>query len=170
MARMHVLGPCAVAVLGAALVGCSSGGGGGASATDASSAPAASPAASAGGAAADVGVTLQEWAVVPESTTLSAGSVHFTISNVGPKDEHEFVVIRTDTPAGSLPTADPGAVEEDAAGLEVVDEVEELAVGSEGELTVDLTPGHYVVLCNIYNEAETESHYKLGMRTDITVE
>ena len=169
MARTHVLGSCAVALLGAALVGCSSGGAS-ASATDTSSTSVVSPGASVGAAATDVGVTLQEWAVVPEATTLAAGSVHFTISNVGPNDEHEFVVIRTDTPAGSLPTADTGAVEEDAVGLEVVDEVEELAVGADGELTVDLTPGHYVVLCNIYNEAEAESHYKLGMRTDITLE
>jgi uncharacterized cupredoxin-like copper-binding protein len=170
MARIPVLRSCAVAMLGLALVGCSSGGGAGASVTDTSGTPASSAPSSAGGAATEVNVKLQEWAVVPDTTTLSAGNVHFAITNTGPEDQHEFVVVRTDTPAGSLPTAETGAVDEDAAGLEVVDEVEELAVGSDGELTVDLTPGHYVVLCNIYNEAEAESHYKLGMRTDITVE
>ena len=69
-----------------------------------------------------------------------------------------------------MPTADTGAVVEEATGLEVVDEVEELPVGSDGEVTVDLAAGHYVLLCNIYDEAEGESHYQLGMRTDITVE
>ena len=170
MARIHLLRSSVVIVLGLALAGCSSGDGAGGSATDTSGTPATSAGASGGGAATDVNVTLQEWSVVPETTTLSAGAIHFAVSNVGPDDEHEFVVIRTDTPAGSLPTVDTGAVDEDAAGLEVVDEVEELSVGSDGELTVDLAPGHYVLLCNIYNEDEAESHYQYGMRTDITVE
>ena len=117
-----------------------------------------------------VGVTLQEWAVVPETTTIPAGSVTFDISNTGPEDEHEFVVVRTDTPAGDLPTADTGAVDEEASGLEVVDEVEELPAGGTESLTVNLEAGHYVLLCNIYSAEENEAHYQMGMRTDITVE
>jgi uncharacterized cupredoxin-like copper-binding protein len=164
MARIQVVRSCAGALLGLALVGCSSSGGAGTT-----GAPAASAAPSSG-AATDVKVTLQEWAVVPESTTLSAGNVHFAISNAGPEDTHEFVVLRTEVQAGSLPTDDTGAVDEEAEGLEVVDEVEEVPVGSGADLNVDLAAGHYVVLCNIYDEAEAESHYQLGMRTDITVQ
>ncbi len=120
--------------------------------------------------AATAEVTLQEWSVVPATTSVSTGTVTFRITNEGPEDEHEFVVFRTDLDAGDLPTDDRGVVNEDGEGLELVDEVEELAVGSSDELTVDLEPGHYVLVCNIWSEDESEAHYRMGMRTNFEVQ
>jgi hypothetical protein len=34
---------------------------------------------------------------------------------------------------------------------------------------VTLAAGKYVLMCNIYDETEKESHYKMGMRTPFTV-
>jgi uncharacterized cupredoxin-like copper-binding protein len=117
-----------------------------------------------------VGVVLQEFSVLPAQTSAPAGSVTFEVENQGPDDIHEFVVIRTDLSADSLPTDDTGTVEEGAEGMEVVDEIEDIPVGDQPTLNVDLEAGSYVLICNIYEEAEQEAHYSLGMRTAFTVE
>jgi uncharacterized cupredoxin-like copper-binding protein len=126
-------------------------------------------AAACGGGGEDVDVTLQEFAVGADPSSVSAGSVTFNIENIGPDDVHEFVVIRTDLDPTALPTDETGAVEETGEGMEVVDEVEDIPVGDTPTLTVDLTAGSYVLICNIYDEAEQEAHYSEGMRTAFTV-
>ncbi len=120
-----------------------------------------------------VEISLGEWAVIAEPDEVAAGEITFEISNGG-TDPHEFVVVSTDEGPEDLPTKDDGSVDEDE--VEIVDEVEEIpapsgdAVVSE-ELTVDLEPGGYALICNLVEEedGETEVHYKLGMRTAFTV-
>jgi uncharacterized cupredoxin-like copper-binding protein len=119
--------------------------------------------------ASTVNVTLQEWAVVPSVTSIPAGEVTFVVSNTGPADVHELVILKTDLGAANLPVDDTGAVDETGAGITVVDEIEDIAVGSSGEVTVMLEPGAYVLLCNIFDATEQESHYAMGMRLDFTV-
>jgi uncharacterized cupredoxin-like copper-binding protein len=148
-------------VLGSILAAC---GGGGASPAAPSGAP--SPA----GEASAVKVTLQEWAVVPDAVSASAGTVTFTVNNAGPEDVHEFVVLKTDLDAGSLPVDATGTVSEEGEGIVVVDEIEDIPVGATQELSVTLEPGKYVLLCNIYSADEQEAHYKLGMRSSFTVD
>ena len=116
-----------------------------------------------------VAVTVQEFAVLPEPGSAAAGDVTFKITNKGPDDEHEFVVVRTDLAPDALPTDSTGAVDEEGAGIEVVDEVEEIPVGSSEDLTVNLTAGKYVLICNIYDADEKEAHYKMGMHVAFTV-
>lgn len=127
----------------------------------------ASPSAAAG--AGTIAVTLQEWAVVPATTSTAAGDVTFQITNTGPEDVHEFVVLKTDLDPGALPTDANGAVTESGEGMEVIGEVEDVPVGETKELSVTLAAGKYVLLCNIYDETEKEAHYKLGMRTAFDV-
>ena len=122
-----------------------------------------------GAATGTIPVTLQEWAVIPASDTAAAGDVTFQVTNSGPEDPHEFVVLRTDLDAGALPTDDTGTVTEEGEGITVVDEIEDIPVGETQELTVPLTAGKYVLLCNIYDEAESEAHYTMGMRLNFTV-
>jgi uncharacterized cupredoxin-like copper-binding protein len=126
-------------------------------------------AAACGGGGEDVSVTLQEFAVGTDPASASAGSVTFNIENKGPDDTHEFVVIRTDLDPTELPTDEDGAVDEAGAGMEVVDEVEEIPVGDTPTLEVELTAGSYVLICNIFDEEEQEAHYSEGMRTGFTV-
>jgi uncharacterized cupredoxin-like copper-binding protein len=126
-------------------------------------------AAACGGGGEDVSVTLQEFAVGTDPASASAGSVTFNIENKGPDDTHEFVVIRTDLDPTELPTDEDGAVDEAGAGMEVVDEVEDIPVGDTPTLEVELTAGSYVLICNIFDEEEQEAHYSEGMRTGFTV-
>jgi hypothetical protein len=133
--------------------------------------PAATDPGMGAGGATEVGVILQEWAVIPETTTLTAGSITFNAENIGPADPHELVIVRTDIPGGELPTREDGAFDEAAEGVEVIGEIEEFAVGTTQSGTFDLAPGHYVFLCNLVEEeeGELEAHYRMGMWVDVEV-
>jgi uncharacterized cupredoxin-like copper-binding protein len=103
---------------------------------------------------------LKEFSITLGRTTASPGSVTFNVTNAGTLP-HEFVVVDTDTPAGSLPV-EGALVSEDA--LTVVDEIEDIAVGATPTLTVNLTAGHYAIICNV------EGHYASGMHADFQVQ
>ena len=115
-----------------------------------------------GGGSSDVNATLKEWQFDLDSSTGPAGEITFHIQNDGEKT-HEFVVIKTDTMSDSLPV-DEANDEVDETAFTPVDEVEDITSGSSAELTVDLEPGHYVILCNL------TGHYSKGMHADFTVE
>ena len=117
-----------------------------------------------------VEVTLKEFVVGTIPASAPAGSVTFEVSNIGPDDVHEFVVISTDLGPADLPTGEDGAVLETGEGMEVIDEIEDLAVDANETLTVELQAGPYVFICNIYDKKEKESHYQEGMRTSFVVE
>jgi uncharacterized cupredoxin-like copper-binding protein len=129
------------------------------------------PACSSGGPST-VAVELREWAVDAEPTSVTSGEVTFEVSNNG-EDPHELVVARSDLAPDALPTDDDGAVPEDE--VDIVDEVEELAPGTDGELTIELEPGSYVLFCNLVEqesedgETITEAHYSEGMRSAFEV-
>ena len=116
-------------------------------------------------------MTLQEFAVIPESTTLSTGSITFEAENIGPADPHELVIVRTDIPAADLPTREDGGFDEEAEGVEVIGEIEEFAPGTTDSATFELPPGHYAFLCNLVEEedGELEAHYQMGMWVDVEV-
>jgi uncharacterized cupredoxin-like copper-binding protein len=112
---------------------------------------------------------LSEWSVVPTPDSVPAGDVTFQVTNQGPEDVHEFVIVKTDLAFDSLPTDDTGAVSESGSGMEVVDEIEDIPVGQTQEVTATLAAGKYVLMCNIYDETEQEAHYQQGMRLPFTV-
>ena len=74
------------------------------------------------------------------------------------KVEQEFVILRTSDAPGGLPQEGAEASE---AGL--VDEIEDVQPGGAGSLAIDLTPGHYVLICNL------PDHYAAGMYAGLTV-
>lgn len=133
----------------------------------------------AGGGGTTVTVTLGEWLVEPDPDSAPAGEITFTADNEG-TIEHELVIIKTDLAPDALPTNEDGTVNEDAEGLEVIDEIEEFEAGRSESLTVTLEPGKYVLICNICNigpsseeeagHMEHEAHYKEGMHAAFTVE
>jgi len=128
------------------------------------------PACSGDESGGDVAITLQEFAVAAQPSSVAAGEVTFDVTNAGPDDTHEFVVIQTDLAPDELPTDETGAVDEEGEGMVAVDEIEDIEVGANPTLTVDLEAGNYVLICNIYDEDEQESHYQEGMRTALVVE
>jgi uncharacterized cupredoxin-like copper-binding protein len=122
----------------------------------------ASPTSTAGG----VSVQLKEFSITPSTTSVPAGQVTFNAENVGGAT-HEMVIIRTDDAPDALPTEKDGTANEDAKGLTGVDEVEDIAPGASKSLTVNLTPGSYVMICNILDSGN--AHYSLGMHAGFTV-
>ena len=114
-------------------------------------------------------VALAEWSVTPAETTIPAGSVYFLASNNG-ATAHELVVIRSDLAATDLPTDDNGRVPEDE--IDMLGEIEPFASGSDASAVFNLTPGSYLLICNIVGEedGEPESHYLQGMAAALTVE
>ncbi|MFQ6020132.1 MAG: sulfocyanin-like copper-binding protein [Dehalococcoidia bacterium] len=125
----------------------------------------------------EVAVTLNDFAVIPDQTSVSAGSVTFDAINDGPSP-HELVVVtlgegQTSDPAtGDLPIGEAGdfegRVDEDA--LEAEDsllgaiEEEDLPDGASASLTLTLEAGDHALICNI------PGHYAAGMWADFTVE
>lgn len=112
-------------------------------------------------------VELQEFSVSVNPSSGAAGSTTFSVENVGGVT-HEFVVVKTDLDEASLPTTDDGSVDEAGAGIEAVDEIEDIEPGSSPTLTVDLDAGTYVLFCNVVDG--TQVHYQSGMHTTFTVE
>ncbi len=118
----------------------------------------------------EVRVFLSEWAVTSSVASVAAGDIYFLVDNLGPVDPHEFVVIRSDLPVDGLPTDDTGFVPEDA--IDVVGEIEPFLPASSASIVFNLTPGRYLLICNIVEleEGEWESHYLEGMRVEFIVE
>ena len=75
-----------------------------------------------------------------------------------------MAAIRTDLAPDALPTNDNGSVNEEGEGIEAIDEIPEFAPGETQSPTVGLVAGNNVLICNVYDEAEQESHYHEGMR------
>lgn len=135
-----------------------------------SSSPTSSPSGSPSGGTA-VAVTLQEYAVLSATTSAPAGAVTFNATNKGPKMEHELVVVKTSLAPDKLPTSADGSVDEEGTGVESVGEIGEFPVGETKSTTFNLSPGSYVLFCNVVESegSQTFVHYKLGMRTAFTV-
>jgi uncharacterized cupredoxin-like copper-binding protein len=124
------------------------------------------------GAGGTIAITLQEFAVLPSPDSAPAGEVTFNVTNIGPEDVHEFVVFATDLAPDALPTAPDGSVDETGEGVELIDEIEDIAVDATPTLAVTLDAGSYVLICNIVEEegADTIVHYQQGMRVGFTAE
>ncbi len=93
--------------------------------------------------------------------SVPAGMVTFKVTNASKDIVHEMILspLPKDGPLPYL--AADYKVNEDAAGH--LGEVSELDPGATGALTVALSPGRYILFCNI------PAHYMNGMWTVITV-
>ena len=105
-----------------------------------------------------VAVTLTEMAITLGTTTVAPGTITFDVTNKGAVD-HEFVILKTAIPSGALPPdlETPGK----AAEIGHVDELD--PVTGTMTVTIDLAPGHYVLICN------KPGHYAAGMFAALTV-
>jgi uncharacterized cupredoxin-like copper-binding protein len=110
-----------------------------------------------------VNVRLEDFKVRRDAAVVPAGTVSFRILNQGPTS-HEFIVVRTDRAPDKLPLQRDGlTVNEDAPGIDLLDEVEGLDIDDRQTLVLRLVPGHYVFYCNL------EGHYLGGMHAALTV-
>ncbi|MBA3689565.1 MAG: hypothetical protein H0W81_12190 [Chloroflexi bacterium] len=118
-------------------------------------------------AGATVAAAMKEWSITLDPATGTAGALTFNIANNG-SFTHEFIVVKTDLADDKLPTKADGSVDQSDPQLTAVDEKEDIAAGStDNTLAVTLTPGQYVVFCNLV--VSGTSHYAQGLHTSFTV-
>jgi uncharacterized cupredoxin-like copper-binding protein len=103
-----------------------------------------------------IGVSMKEFSINPTGTQAPTGRVTFNVRNNGAVP-HEFVVLRTDKPAGSLLKG----AEADEAGN--VGEIGDIQPGAGKTLALKLKAGHYALICNL------PGHYRAGQHADFTV-
>jgi uncharacterized cupredoxin-like copper-binding protein len=110
-----------------------------------------------------VNVLLKDFEVQADAAAVPAGTVSFRILGQGPTT-HEFVVVRTDRAPDKLPLQRDGlTVNEEAPGIDLVDEAGSLDIDDRQTLVLRMAPGHYVMYCNF------EGHYLGGMHAALTV-
>jgi uncharacterized cupredoxin-like copper-binding protein len=109
----------------------------------------------------DVAVTLNDYAIHPEPTTVSAGDVTFHVENAG-ATKHEMVVIRTDIDPDTIKVEDH-EIDEEATGMTPLGEVEDVQPGTSTDLALTLETGRYIFVCNL------PKHFERGMVTTFTV-
>ncbi len=109
-----------------------------------------------------VQVTAKEMEFQLSKSTVPAGTVEFRVTNKG-RLAHEMVVIKTDLPVDKLPLKGQ-RLDEDKAGKKIGEiEDDELKSGATKTLKVNLTPGKYLIVCNL------PGHFQAGMKKVLTV-
>jgi hypothetical protein len=110
-----------------------------------------------------VNVLLEDFQVERDVAIVPAGTVSLRIRNQGPTS-HELIVVRSDLAPDKLPLQSDGlTVNEDGRGVKLLEEVEGLDIDDRNTMVLDLTPGNYVMYCNL------EGHYLGGMYAALTV-
>ncbi len=105
-------------------------------------------------------VDLKDYAITLSVATTKAGVVKFGIRNNGAM-VHDFDLFKTDLPLDKLPI-DAGSAKVKMDGL--VKQMINIAANRSTTLSADLTPGRYVIICNV------AGHYQLQMRAELKVE
>jgi uncharacterized cupredoxin-like copper-binding protein len=122
-------------------------------------------------------VRLQEFSMVARPASVKAGAVRFTIHNAGTMT-HEMVLARAPS-AAALPLVTVaggeravGAIDEEAIPETDLPGEAEVKTGQTVTKTIRLTPGVYVMFCNIDNKQPDGSvlnHFQRGMSSVFTV-
>jgi uncharacterized cupredoxin-like copper-binding protein len=109
-----------------------------------------------------LGATVREFSLTLDHNQVAAGRMKLTVHNNGAA-EHEVVAFRTNLGDTDLPM-NGDRINEDGAGITHIDpEAEDVASGSSKTITLNLSPGRYVFVCNL------KGHYQQGMHSVLTV-
>lgn len=121
-------------------------------------------------------VALQEFSIAVHPGLVQSGKVTLTVSNAG-SITHELVLVRAPS-ASALPKVKQagersvGAVDEEAiAESDTMGETGDVTAGTTVTKTFDLTPGTYVMFCNIDSESKGTviNHFTHGMAATLVV-
>jgi hypothetical protein len=110
----------------------------------------------------EIDVALAEWSVEPGVEELKAGTITFTATNSGTRP-HELVIVKTDLPPTMLLLVDSKV---DETKVNIAGKIDPFAPSTTASVELDLTPGKFVLLCNIVEAvpgAPAVSHYENGM-------
>ena len=109
-------------------------------------------------------VVLRDFAIEPERQVVRPGLTVFRAFNEGPT-VHELILVRTDVAAADLPLqADGLTAVEEAPTVEFVVADEGIDLGERGGFQAELSPGKYVLYCNL------EGHYLGEMHAALEVQ
>lgn len=117
-----------------------------------------------GGAAATLTIKMGDFYFEPENATAQAGATTIEAPNEG-SVEHELVLFKTNMNPAKLPTEANGEVDEEKLDEEALEigEIADVEAGETGSGKFRLTPGKYVMFCNL------PGHYAQGMYGSLTV-
>jgi uncharacterized cupredoxin-like copper-binding protein len=103
---------------------------------------------------------MTDYKITVNMPSVKAGKTKIGVRNLATM-EHSFEVLKTDLPHDKIPTdlASAKAKEDGKVGG-----IASIPAGKSAAVTVDLTPGKYVLICNV------AGHYQLGMHVGFTVE
>ena len=104
-----------------------------------------------------VSVELSEWKLAPGRVSVRPGRVSFVVRNAGTM-AHEFLVVRSDRHHHQLKVNGGKAVETGRLGR-----IPQIAPEESKRLTLKVTPGKYVLLCNMLG------HYQAGQYASLRV-
>lgn len=108
-------------------------------------------------------VTEKEMEIQLSPVTVPAGLVEFIVSNQG-QLPHEMEIIKTDLPFDQLPLKGD-RLDTKKAGQEIAEiEEDELTSGVISSLRINLTPGKYLIECNL------PGHFQAGMKAQFIVQ
>jgi uncharacterized cupredoxin-like copper-binding protein len=114
-----------------------------------------------GEASETIRVRLLSNAIQLDTSSVKTGTVTFEVTNVADnKLKHELVVLKTDLAEDRLPVKNERVIE---TKFKKMGEAEDIAPGKSKRLTLKLSPGHYVLICN------NAGHYSQGMHTALIV-
>ena len=150
-----------VAIAGFVVAGC----GGDDDTTTTEPATEAGAAAGAGDAkGAALEIKMGEFYFDPKNATAKAGPTTIEAPNEG-KTEHELVLFKSDMNPAKLPTEANGEVSEEKMDevAEEAGEIPDVEAGDTKSEEFNLTPGKYVMFCNL------PGHYAAGMYGTLTV-
>jgi hypothetical protein len=116
----------------------------------------------------DVEVSLTEWRIGVSPEVVRAGRVRLNAINEGSRP-HEVVVLKSDLSPDLLPMQDDRVILEQ---LNVVAKSDPLAASEKLEVSLDMSPGKYLLICSM-RETPAEglhlSHYQEGMAASLLV-
>jgi len=97
-----------------------------------------------------------------DKTGVKAGEAVFMVHNDAVSEEHEMVLVKLTSPDEAIPL-NTARHRVDEKKLKSLGEVSDLKPGADGQLKAKLTPGTYLLFCNI------KGHYETGMQAKLTV-
>jgi uncharacterized cupredoxin-like copper-binding protein len=109
-------------------------------------------------------IQMGEFFFKPKNATVKAGKATIEAPNIG-KVEHELVLFKTTMSPAKLPTEANGGVDEEKMDKIAGEtgEISDVEAGKTKSEEFELTPGKYVMFCNL------PGHYAAGMYGTLTV-